>query len=72
MVREFPTSLRWRVVNLRVIQSRSSQEIAELLQVSITFVKKVLKIYRETQSVDYVVNARRGFRSLNTSFSVTE
>ena len=33
MVREFPKSLRWRVVNLRVLQNRSIQEISDILQV---------------------------------------
>ena len=32
MVREFPKSLPWRVVNLRVLQNRSIQEISDILR----------------------------------------
>ena len=56
MVRKYGTALRWRVVFLDVIDHLSPQQVANVLKVGKRFVYGILKLYRETKGVDYLLN----------------
>ncbi|XP_031565977.1 uncharacterized protein LOC116301108 [Actinia tenebrosa] len=60
MVASYPEALRWRVIYLSYGEGLRVSEISLILKVSETFVKKIIRIYNGTHSVND--NSHRGGR----------